>query len=115
MRKSGDDQLRQFAQKMVQDYVQYNSGLDSIVKREGLMLPIGLDAKHSALVTKLNAQSGRAFEMAYLKHMAERHSNALALFESASMSDDPDVAAFARKGLNAACCSPRIFESQGVL
>jgi putative membrane protein len=100
LRKSGDNPLRQFAQQMVQDYAQSNGRLDSIVKCEGLILPTGLDAKHNALVTRLNAKSGRAFEKAYLNHMAEKHSEALALFESASLSGDPDVAAFARKGLS---------------
>jgi len=32
--------------------------------------------------------------------MADRHSEARALFEAASTSGDPDVAAFARKGLS---------------
>ena len=100
LRKSGDNQLRQFAQKMVQDYAQSNGGLESIVKCEGLILPVELDAKHDALVKKLSAKSGRAFEKAYLNHMAEKRSDALTLFESASMSGDPDVAAFARKGLS---------------
>jgi putative membrane protein len=100
LRKSGDNQLRQFALKIVQDYAQSNGGLDSIVKCEGLILPIELDAKHDALIKRLNAKSGRAFESAYLKHIASKHSEAMALFESASMSGDPDVAAFARKGLS---------------
>jgi putative membrane protein len=100
LRKSGDNQLRQFALTMVQDYAQSNGGLDSIVKCEGLILPTELDAKHDALIKRLNAKSGRAFESAYLKHIASKHSEAMALFESASMSGDPDVAAFARKGLS---------------
>jgi putative membrane protein len=100
LRKSRDSQLRQFAQKIVQDYARSNGGLDSIVKCEGLILPIELDAKHDALIKRLNAKSGRAFESAYLKHIASKHSEAMALFESASMSGDPDVAAFARKGLS---------------
>lgn len=100
LRKSGDNQLRQFAEKMVQDYARSNDGLDSIVKCERLMLPTELDAKRTALIRKLNAKSGRAFEQAYLKHVAEKHSDALALFESAATSGDPDVAAFARTGLS---------------
>ena len=100
LRKSGDNQLRQFALQMVQDYAQSNGRLDSIVKCEGLILPTELDAKRNGLITRLNAKSGRAFERAYLNHMAEKHSGALALFESASASGDPDIAAFARKGLS---------------
>lgn len=98
-RKSGDNQLRQLAETMVRDYARSNGGLDSIVKCEGLILPTELDAKHNASISRLNAKSGKAFEKAYLKHIAEKHSGALALFKSAAMSDDPDVAAFARKGL----------------
>jgi putative membrane protein len=100
LRKSGDNQLRQFAQKVVQDYARSNGGLDSIVKCEGLILPTELDAKHTASIRRLNARSGRTFEKAYLMHMAEKHSDTLALFESASMSGDPDIAAFARRGVS---------------
>jgi len=100
LRKSADSDLRQFALKMVADYAQSNGGLDSIVKCEHLVLPTELDAKHTALINRLDAKSGRAFENAYLKHMAEKRSKAVALFESASLSGDPDVAAFARKGLS---------------
>lgn len=100
LRKSDDDRLRQFALRMVQDYAQTNGGLDSIVKCEGLILPTELDARHNALIRKLNAKSGRAFAKAYLKHVAARRSESAAMLQSASMSENPDVAAFARKGLS---------------
>jgi len=99
-RKSSNAQVKQLAQRMVQDYAQSNSRLDSIVKCEGLVLPTELDSKHNATIERLNATSGSAFDSAYLKHVAEKHSKAVALFESASRSGDPNVAAFARKGLS---------------
>jgi len=99
LRKSDNDELRQFALKMVEDYAQSNGGLDSIVKCEHLILPTELDAKHNSLISRLDAKSGRSFENAYLKHIAEKHSEAVSLFASASLSGDPDVAAFARQGL----------------
>jgi len=100
LRKSSDHQLRQFAQKMSQDYAQSNGELDSMVKCEGLILPVELDAKHNALIRRFNAKSGRVFEKAYLTHIAEKHSAAMAVFASASLSGDRDVAAFAREGLS---------------
>jgi putative membrane protein len=100
LRKTDDNELRQFALKMVEDYAQSNGALDSIVKCEGLVLPTELDARHTALISRLDAKSGKAFENAYLKHMAEKHSEAVALLNSASKSGDPDIAAFARKGLS---------------
>lgn len=100
LRKSSNDHVRQFAQQMVQDYAQSNGRLDSIVKCEGLVLPTELDAKHNATIAKLDATSGNAFDRAYLKHIAQRHSKAVTLFESASGAGDPELAAFARKGLS---------------
>ena len=100
LRKSRNDHVRQFAQRMVQDYAQSNGRLDSIVKCEGLVLPTELDAKHNAAIERLNATSGSGFDRAYLRHIEEKHSKAVALFESAARSADPDVAAFARQGLS---------------
>lgn len=100
LQKSGDDQLRQLAEKMLQDYAESNGRLDSIIEREGLILPSELDAEHKGSIGRFYVKSGRVFEEAYLKHIAEKHSVAMATFESASMSRDPDIAAFARKGLS---------------
>ncbi len=100
LRKSHNDHVRQFAQQMVQDYAQSNGRLNSIVECEGLILPTELDAKHSAAIERLNVTSGSAFDKAYLKHIEETQSKAVALFESASGSGDPNMAAFARKGLS---------------
>jgi putative membrane protein len=100
LRKSRNDHVKQFAQKMVQDYAQSNGRLESIVKCEGLVLPTELDAKHNVEIERLDATSGGAFERAYLKHIGEKHSKAVTLFQSASRSGDAEVAAFARKGLS---------------
>jgi len=51
------------------------------------------------MVTMLSAKSGAAFDKAYADHMAKDHSKAVALFESASKSSDPELAAFAQKTL----------------
>jgi putative membrane protein len=98
LRKSHNDHVKQFAQRIVQDYAQSNGQLNTIVKCEGLALPTELDTKHNATIERLDATSGSTFDSAYLKHMEQKHS--VALFESASRSGDPDVATFARNGLS---------------
>lgn len=100
LQKSRNDQVRQFARQMAQDYARSNGQLDSIVKCEGLVLPTRLDTKHNAEIESLYAPSGSAFDTAYLEHIGEKHFKAVALFQSASRSADPDVAAFARDGLS---------------
>jgi putative membrane protein len=97
--KSNNDDVKQFAQKMVDEHGQANQQLLSIAKSKGLTVPTSLDAKHEAMVKSLSAKSGTAFDRAYAQHMATGHANAVALFESASKSSDPELAAFAQKTL----------------
>lgn len=99
LKKSSNNDVKQFAEKMVQDHEQANQQLESIAKSKGLTVPTKLDAKHQAMVNNLKARSGAAFDKAYAEHMATGHAQAVALFESASKSSDPEVAAFAQKTL----------------
>jgi putative membrane protein len=97
--KSSNDDVKQFAQKMVQDHGHADQQLASLAKSKGLTVPTQLDAKHEAMVKALSAKSGAAFDSAYAKDMAKGHTKAVALFEAASKSSDPDLAAFAQKTL----------------
>ena len=97
--KSSNNDVKQFAQKMVQDHGQANQQLASLAKSKGLAVPTKLDAQHEAMVKSLSAKSGAAFDSSYAEHMAKGHSKAVALFEAASTSSDADLAAFAKKTL----------------
>jgi len=97
--KSSNSDVKRFAQKMVQDHGQANQQLVSLARSKGLPVPTRLDAKHEAMVKELSAKSGAAFDSAYASHMAKAHTKAVALFEAASQSSDPDLAAFAKQTL----------------
>jgi putative membrane protein len=99
LHKSSNEQVKKFAQRMVQDHGQANQELESIVTRRGLILPTKLDEKHEAMMRSLNGKSGAAFDKAYAELMTKDQANAVTMFESASKSSDPDLAAFARKVL----------------
>jgi putative membrane protein len=99
LQKSSNNDVKQFAQKMVQDHEQANQQLESIAKSKGLSVPNKLDARYEAMVKSLSAKSGASFDRAYAQHMAKGHAMAVALFESASKSSDPELAAFAQKTL----------------
>ena len=51
------------------------------------------------MVKALSAKSGSAFDADYAAHMAADHDKAIALFQSASRSSDPELAGFAKKTL----------------
>jgi putative membrane protein len=97
--KSSTSDVKRFAQKMVQDHEQANQQLTAIARSKGLPVPTKLDANHEAMVKELSSKSGAAFDSAYASHMAKAHTKAVALFEAASQSSDPDLAAFAKKTL----------------
>lgn len=99
LQKSNNSQVRQFAQKMIHDHGQANLELDSIVRREGLILPTKLDAKYDAVMRSFNAKSGAEFDRAYIQHMARNHADEMSLFESASRLSDLEVAAYAQRTL----------------
>jgi putative membrane protein len=97
--QSSNDQVKQFAQKMVQDHERANQQLASVAQAKGLAVPMKLDAKHEAMVKALRAKSGAAFDAAYARDMAKAHAKAMALFQAAAQSSDPDVAYFAKRTL----------------
>lgn len=99
LKKSSNDDVKQFAQKMEQDHEQANDQLSSIARSKGISIPQKLDAKHEAMMKSLSAKSGKAFDQAYAEHMAKDHSKAVALFQGAAQSSDSDLAAFAKKTL----------------
>ena len=99
LKKSSNNDVKQFAQKMEQDHEQANEVLASIAKSKGLTLPHKLDAKHEDMMKSLSTKSGAAFDSAYAEHMAKGHSQAVALFQGAAKSSDPELAAFARQTL----------------
>jgi putative membrane protein len=99
LRKSKSDDVKQFAQKMVQDHEQAGAQLASIAKSEGITFPQSLDAKHQAVIKNMRSMSPAAFDSAYATHMVKAHAQAVALFQSATNSTDPKLAAFAKQTL----------------
>jgi putative membrane protein len=96
---SQDPKVKQFADQMVRDHSKANDELTSLAKSKGLQVPASLDAEHRAIVQKLSDKKGSEFDAAYTKQMKEDHAKTVALFQSATKSSDPDLAAFAKKTL----------------
>jgi len=97
--KSSDADVKKFAEQMVQDHQKANDELSAIARKKGLNVPASLDAEHQAVVQKINNKSGREFDQAYGKQMGLDHAKTVALFNGATQSTDPDLAAFAKKTL----------------
>jgi putative membrane protein len=99
LEKSQNDEVKQFAQRMVTDHGKANKELATIAKAKQLEVPTSLDAEHKQMMQTLSGKSGTAFDVAYSQHMRMAHAKAVALFESASKSPDDELGAFAKKTL----------------
>jgi len=97
--KSQDPAIRSFAERMVSDHGRTNAELASLAKSKGIEAPKTLDAEHKSMLDALKSKNGGEFDHAYAEHMNMDHSKAIALFESASGSNDADLAQFARNTL----------------
>ncbi len=85
---------KDLAQMMVTDHTAANEELMALAASKGVTLPAE-DVSVSADWAKKTGDIDRA----YAKEMVSDHVGAVKLFENASQSADPDIAAFARKTL----------------
>jgi putative membrane protein len=96
--KGTSQDVKDFGAKMVTDHGKANDDLKSIASSKGITLPDKLDAKHQAMVDKMNGLSGAAFDKAYVDAMVAAHKKDDALFtKEASSGQDADIKAFAAK------------------
>lgn len=81
-----NEEIRLYAERMVKDHTAAGEKLTQIASEQNIQLPQKLDAKHQAVKQKLSGLQGDAFDREYKKQMMMGHQEAVALFESASQS-----------------------------
>jgi len=100
LQKAQNDQVKQFAQRMVTDHSQANSELVSMGDKMSLTLPTELDKEHQDIKDKLSKLSGAKFDKEYMKAMVDDHQKDVNEFQKASSNAiNSDVKAFAAKTL----------------
>jgi putative membrane protein len=98
--KASSDQVKSFAQRMVDDHNKANDELKSIVASKSITLPTEPDAKHKAVHDRLSKLSGAAFDRAYMQEMVNGHRGAVTEFRTeAKTGKDAEIKAWASKTL----------------
>lgn len=87
-------QVKSFAQMMVSDHSQANQELMALAQKKGVVLPA--KDKTMKFQDKWSKKTDDLDED-YMKEMVDDHQDAVELFEKASKSDDPEIAALAQK------------------
>jgi predicted outer membrane protein len=97
--KSQNDQVKSFAQQMIDDHTKALNDVQQLAQQKGVTLPTEPDAKHKAMASKLEAMSGDAFDKAYMKNagLADHKAVHSMLMSDEKKAKDPDVKALAAK------------------
>ncbi|HEY3990673.1 MAG TPA: DUF4142 domain-containing protein [Acidobacteriaceae bacterium] len=73
LQKSNDDQVKQFAQRMVDDHGKMQDQLKPVAEQMGVKVPDGPSKGQMKSMDKMKALSGDAFDQAYIKDMVKDH------------------------------------------
>lgn len=96
--KSTNEEVKTFAQKMVDDHTAAGDELKALAATKNVMLPMEPDSKHKAINTKLQTMTGSGFDMEYVKTMVKDHEATVALLQKESTNGkDAEAKAFAAK------------------
>ena len=98
-RKGDAESVRAYGERMVTDHTRANTELEALAGKKNLKVTREPGAAHKRALQELGAKSGKDFDKDYLKEMEKDHKETVELFEKAAKSEDPDIAAFARKTL----------------
>ncbi len=100
LQKSMNDDVKTFAQMMIDDHGKALDELKGIAGKKNVTLPTALDADHQKLSDRLSKLSGAAFDRAYIQAMVDGHKKVAADVRKESQSgSDAELKAWAAKVL----------------
>jgi len=98
--KAASNDVKDFANRMVNDHTKANDELKQLAANKGVTLPADLDAESKKTSDQLSKKTGKAFDKAYMSEMVKGHQKVAADFEKESKAaQDPDLKAWVTKTL----------------
>lgn len=101
LQKSKSDEVKKFAQMMIDDHTKAGVKLSAVLKKDGdAAPPKELAPKHAAAMKMLGSLDGADFDAAYVSLQHAGHMEAVAAFRTyAAKPDDKALGAFAKETL----------------
>lgn len=99
LEKSKSADVQAFAQKMITDHTSANTELKSIASKKNIEVADEAELATKAKKLILEQRDGESFDEAYANNQVMAHEATIELFEQAAISDDPEIAAFAKQTL----------------
>lgn len=100
LQKSGNDDVKKFAQKMVDDHTALLNDMTQLAGQLNVKASQSASSKDKAMAAKLSSLSGDAFDKAYVSDMVKDHKNDVAeISKEANSAAIPQVKDAANKAL----------------
>jgi putative membrane protein len=102
LQKSQNEEVKKFAQMMVDDHTRTNQELLTLAQSKNLTIPADVSSRQRATADRLGRLSGEEFDRAYMKQMVKDHEASVKLFQRESeRGGDAEAKAFAARTLPA--------------
>jgi putative membrane protein len=99
LQKSQNPQVKEFAQKMIDDHTRLGEQMKPVAQQLGVKTPTEPSKKDRQTIAKMQGLSGTAYDQAYLKDMVKDHKQDLSEFQAeASNGQDATVKDAATQG-----------------
>jgi putative membrane protein len=100
LQRAQSPEVRQFAQRMVDDHSKANQQLMDLAKQKDIKLSSAMPKDAKQIERRLSGLSGAAFDREYMKDMVKDHEKDVAKFQQeAKNGKDPEVQQFAAQTL----------------
>jgi putative membrane protein len=94
--------VKQFAQRMIDDHTQALDELRNLASQKSLALPDAAGKSQQSAENELSKFSGRVFDREFMEVMIKNHNDALDLFQhEAARGDDPEMKQWAARTVDA--------------
>jgi putative membrane protein len=99
LQKSTNPQVKEFAQRMIDDHTKLNEQMKPVAQQLGVAVPDQISKNDRKTIAKLQGLSGSAYDQAYIKDMVKDHKQDLSGFQmEASSGQDQTVKDAANQG-----------------
>jgi len=100
IQKAQNDQVKQFAQKLIDDHTSVKQQLQQLAQQKGIQMPTEPSKRSTGMMEHMQNLSGQDFDKQFVKHMVHDHEKDIKEFQKESeKGDDSDVKSFASQTL----------------
>ena len=92
LQKSNNPQVKEFAQRMIDDHTKLNEQMKPVAQQLGVTVPDQISKGDRKTVAKLQTLSGSAYDQAYIKDMVKDHKQDLNEFQMEASSGQDQTA-----------------------